>query len=127
MSETKGPTDVHPTVDDQKILVEVATRFERGEPLEDILADIPEHLRPAIESAVRAQITGPEVAAKLCMHFKVGAAVAGDSTIFTMMVFRDSTERELLAALAIPDDRMMEFAGIVSRSAEAFFKSKETH
>ena len=48
-------TDVHPTVDDQKILVEVATRVERGESIESILPDVPEHLRPAIEASFRSQ------------------------------------------------------------------------
>lgn len=108
-------------------MVEVSTRHQRGEPIESILADVPDHLRLAIEDNFRAQLTGGEVADKLCLHFKVGSAVVANTTMFTMMVYRDPTERELVAALMITPDRVMKFAKIVGDAAKAFFKSAETH
>lgn len=109
------------------MLVEISNRLERGEPLDTILPDIPKHLRAAVDGALRAQITGAEVAEKLALHFKVGSAVVRGTAMFTMMLFRDETERELVAALMIPPDRVLGFAEVVSTAAKAHFESAKTH
>lgn len=116
-----GPeTHVHPNVAEQEILIRLAARLERGEPLEAVLKDAPERLRPAIESSIRTRLTPAEVAEKLCIHFKIGSVIIGGEAVFTMMVFRDATEDELVASLMIPSDRVMEFAEIADTAAKAF-------